>query len=118
MLKARIASVAAMSMEVTVSHVGDERCKAGGYLLSVCFSASSYIVRRSSSPVVFYMIKARKMMPAVLRKKRQTANFAPSCVTSNNIMGILVVDQAPIKIKMLVSDAPFFRNTLAAGKEA
>lgn len=68
--------------------------------------------------IVFSIIIAKIMIPITLKQNLIKANLLPSWVISNNIIGILVVDQAPIKIKTLVKETPFFKNTLAIGKEA
>lgn len=45
-------------------------------------------------------------------------NFHPIEEASNNSMGILVVDHAPIKINTLVNLLPFCKRTPATGKAA
>src|SRR5690554_1424406 len=44
------------------------------------------------------------------------ANFSPSEAISNKNMGIFVVDQAPMKIRILLNLTPLFINTAATGK--
>lgn len=58
------------------------------------------------------------MIAIKFRTNRISVNLMPNCVISNIIMGIFVVDQAPIKRKTFVSETPFFKNTAATGKEA
>ena len=55
-------------------------------------------------------------MPRISTANLVSAKRSPIEVISNNNMGILVVDQAPMKIITLRSEEPFLIKTAANGK--
>jgi len=56
------------------------------------------------------------IIPGISTRRRVTVNVGPSDVSSNKNIGILVVDQAPIKIRIFLKETPFFMKTAATGK--
>ena len=88
------------------------------YFFVSCSNANSHILSYSSFFVVLLIMNARMIIPTTLNTNLRIANFPPSCVTSNNIIGILVVDQAPININILLAKLLFSKNTAATGNEA
>gem|GEM_PF-5278429 len=65
---------------------------------------------------IISMAMAMTAIPTISMAGRAKVNRVPSAEFSKSSMGILVVDQAPIKIRMLVKLAPFFMSTAATGK--
>ena len=56
------------------------------------------------------------IIPGIFMSKRVIAKGAPKEASSKRNIGILVVDQAPMKIRILLNLAPFFIKTAATGK--
>ena len=56
------------------------------------------------------------MIPGMSISSLVSANRAPNEEISNSSIGILVVDQAPMKMRIFLNLTPFFMKTAATGK--
>lgn len=76
----------------------------------------AYIFSFSLGETSLFTIEAMVKIPIKLSARRVRAKPDPRAVISKRNIGILVVDHAPIKIRIFEYLTPFFINTAATGK--